>query len=167
MQNLSSIHRLSQKFERGQGFGPWSGEWKNSKNHDFSGISFDLRWYRTELSLGGNWSAFNFGISIFQCWKIWKKLKIWKSGNFVENWRLLAQNDVQKCKIALLMQNWRSAGWWKWLVETACLLESNILYGPGHVGWPSGWELCGWNFWKSRFLDQFHQFKFARSIFPT
>ena len=115
---------------------------KFEKNHDFSGISFDLRWYRTELSLGGNWSAFNFGISIFQCWKIWKNLKIWKSGNFVENWRLLAQNDVQKCKIALLMQNWRSAGWWKWLVETACLLESNILCGPGHVGWQSGWELC-------------------------
>ena len=28
-----------------------------------------------------------------------------------------------------------------WLVETACLLESNSLIGSGHVEWQSGWEL--------------------------
>ena len=41
--------------------------------------------------------------------------------NFVKynkNGRLLAPNDVWKFKIALLMQNWRFAGYLKWLVET-------------------------------------------------
>ena len=90
-----------------------------------------------------------------------------KTTKFDKNWRLLAQNDVWKFKIALLMQNERFAGCRKWLVETGGLLESNTLWGVGHVGWPSWWDKCNWNFWNSRFLDQFHQFKFVRSIFPT
>ena len=118
MQKLSSMHRLGEKFDWVQGFGPW-----------------------------------------------W--VKIWKSRNFAEKCPLLAENDVWKFKIALLMQNWRFAGHWMWLVETACFLESDALYGPGHVGWQSWWDKCNDNFWKSRVFYEFHQIKFARSIFPT
>ena len=84
-------------------------------------------------------------------------MKSWKSLNVVERLRFLAQNDVWKFKIALLLQNWRPAGFLKWLVETACLLESNIPYCPGRVGWQSGWELCLLFRWDNLFFYQFHK----------
>ena len=35
MQGPSSTHRMRKKFERVQGFGPCSGEWKKWKKYDF------------------------------------------------------------------------------------------------------------------------------------
>ena len=78
-------------------------------------------------------------------WKVWTRPRFWTMGcenlkimKIMEKWRLLAQNGAQKFKIALLMQNWRFAGSRKWLVETACLLENNILSGLNMLGGSRG-----------------------------
>ena len=86
---------------------------------------------------------------------------------FAENWRLLAQNDDSKFKIALLMQNWRFAGCLKWLVETACLLESNTLSDSGHIEWQVDRKLCILLRSKSWIFSWKNQFVFARIIFPA
>ena len=152
MQNLSSIHRL-RKAGRSPRFWTmvgWSENLEKFMIFEESVLTFVDIVQSSRLEKINQRSI--LGFRFFNVEKYWKNWKV-NSRNFVKNWRLLAQNDVQKCKIALLMQNWRPAGWWTWLVETACLLESNILSGPGHVGWQSGWELCVLFRRENRFFD--------------
>ena len=76
-----------------------------------------------------------------------ENLKLMK---FAENWYLLAQNDVQKFKIALLMQNWRFAGRQKWLVEHFPAKQCSESNSPtGSFSWdrPRRYVWLGGGFW--------------------
>ena len=91
-QNLSSIQRMMNTFERDQSFACWC---RKFGNHEI-------------------------------CWKLTSS----------------SSNGVWQFKIVLLMQNWRFVRHRERLVQTACLLESNAPYDPGHVGWPPGCDKC-------------------------
>ena len=67
---------------------------------------------------------------------------------FSKNRLFLAAEDPEIRKIALLTQNGVALARRKWLVQTACLLESNILCASGHAEWQLRCKLC--TFWSDR-----------------
>ena len=70
-------------------------------------LQIDVRWSRIEFSIGANWSALNFEISIFKCQN--RKQNVEKNVEIVvERWITMGGSEIGEKMMILRHQFWRS-----------------------------------------------------------